>query len=92
MSHVSSVCLRPKLVSCMLVVVERPSLNEAAIAHVEDNRLQAVQLAPIAFALRDVHPDGMLVAATASCKVTRNVPPERSASVPKKASSWSMPW
>jgi hypothetical protein len=46
----------------MLVIVERPSLNEPAIANVEDKRLQAVQPAPLPFALRDVHPDGMLVA------------------------------
>ena len=45
----------------MLVVVERPSLNEPAIAHMEDNRLQAVQPAPLPLALRDVHPNGMLV-------------------------------
>jgi hypothetical protein len=45
----------------MLVVVERPSLNEPAIAHLEDNRLQGVQPAPLPVALRDAYPDGMLV-------------------------------
>lgn len=61
-SRLLLVCLRrPELVSCMLVVVERPSLNEPVIAHLEDNRLQAVQPAPLPVALRDGYPDGMLV-------------------------------
>jgi hypothetical protein len=42
--------------------VQRPSLSDLAITHVEHNRLQAVKPAPLPFALRDVHPETMLVA------------------------------
>jgi hypothetical protein len=45
----------------MLVVVERPTLGDHAIPHVEHKRLLAVKPASLPFALRDVQPEGMLV-------------------------------
>ena len=76
----------------MLVVVERPRLSEPAIAHVEHNRLQAVQPASLSFAFRDMHPDRMFVADDRIMQGDPERPARTLGQCPEKASTWSMPW
>jgi hypothetical protein len=76
----------------MLVVVVRPGLSDHGIPYVEHKGLLAVKAAPRSFALREVQPDGMVVVGDNIVHGDPEGPPERSATVPKKPSIWSMPW
>jgi len=80
-------------VEVMLVGVVRSGLGDPAIPDMEHQHRWTVNSAPVSFGVRAVQaPTAYSSLATTSWRVARKVPPDRSARVPKKPSTWSRPW
>ena len=83
--------LRPELVEVVLVVVVRPGLGDPTIPHMEHQHRWAADTAPVAFSVRAVQPDDMLVVGHHIMEGSPEGPTRTLDECPERPSTWSRP-